>query len=84
MTQSGATILGQNRPGNDGNKGVLWIPQSSSITEASPSDCLVSYPGHSLAESYPYVEIQGVYTAAPVNWASLHKYYSFVSEWTWE
>ena len=26
----------------------LRIPQSSSITEASPSDCLVSYPGHLL------------------------------------
>ena len=29
-------------------KGYSAFPQSSSITEASPSDCLVSYPGHSL------------------------------------
>ena len=29
-------------------KGVLRIPQSSSITETSPSDFLVSYPGHPL------------------------------------
>ena len=28
-------------------EGVLRIPQSSSITGTSPSDCLVSYPGHS-------------------------------------
>ena len=32
----------------DGNEGVLSIPQSSSITGALPSDCLVSYPGHLL------------------------------------
>ena len=30
-----------------GNEGVLRIPQSSSITETSPSDCLMSYLGHS-------------------------------------
>ena len=35
-------------PGSDGNEGVLRIPQSSSITGTSPSDCSVSYPGHSL------------------------------------
>ena len=45
---SGATIPGQSGPGSNGNEEVLWIPQSSSITGASPSDCLVSYPGHSL------------------------------------
>ena len=50
MTLSGATTPGQNGPGSDGNEGVLRIPQSSSITGTSPSDCLVSYPGHSLWE----------------------------------
>ena len=45
MTLSGATTLGQSGPGSDGNEGVLCIPQSSCITEASPSDCLVLYPG---------------------------------------
>ena len=45
---SGTTIPGQSRPGSDGNKGVLCIPQSPSIAGTSPSDCLVSYPGHSL------------------------------------
>ena len=43
-----ATIPGQSGPGSNGNKGVLCIPQSSSITGTSPSECLVSYPGHSL------------------------------------
>ncbi len=47
-TLSGAMTPGQSRPGSDGNKEVLRIPQSSSITGTSPSDCLVSCPGHSL------------------------------------
>ena len=34
-------------PGSDGNKEVLRIPQRSSTAGTSPSDCLVSYPGHS-------------------------------------
>ena len=46
--QSGATIPGQSGPGSNGNEGVFCIPQSLSITGTSPSDCLVSYPGHSL------------------------------------
>ena len=41
-TLSGATTLGQSELGSDGNEGVLCIPQSSSITGISPSDCLVS------------------------------------------
>ena len=36
------------RPENDGNEGILRIPQSSSITGTSPSDCLVLYPRHYL------------------------------------
>ena len=36
-----------------GIKGVLRIPQSSSITGTSPSDCLVLYPGHSLVGVLP-------------------------------
>ena len=46
-TLSGAVTPGQSWPGSDGIKGVLCIPQSSSITGATPSDCFVSYPGHS-------------------------------------
>ena len=45
---SGATIPGQSGPGSDSNEGVLHIPLSFSITGTSPSDWLVSYPGHSL------------------------------------
>ena len=49
-----------------GNKGLLRIPQSSSITGALPSDFSVSYPGHSLGgESYLSVEMQWMYSAAP-------------------
>ena len=54
---------------SDGNKGVLCISQSSSITGASSSDCLVSYPGHLLGESYPSAEMQLVYSATPADWA---------------
>ena len=57
-TLLGATTLGQSGPGSDGNEGVLCIPQSSSIISTSPSDCLVSYPGHSMGESYPSAEKQ--------------------------
>ena len=35
MTLSGATTLAQSGPGTGGNKGVLCIPQSSSITDIS-------------------------------------------------
>ena len=43
-----ATTPGQSEPRKDGKKGLFCIPQSSSITGASPSDCFVSYPVHSL------------------------------------
>ena len=48
MALSGATTPGQSGSGSDGNEGVLRITQSSSTVGTSPSDCLVSYPGHSL------------------------------------
>ena len=44
-TLSGTTTPSQRGPGSDGNEGVFHIPQSSSITGTSPSDCLESYPG---------------------------------------
>ena len=52
-TLSGAIAPGQSGSGSDGNKGILRIPQSSSITEASPSDCLVLSPGHSFGRALP-------------------------------
>ena len=45
-------------------------PQSSSITGSSPLNCLMSYPGHSLRESYLFEETQSVYSAIPANWAN--------------
>ena len=39
---SRATTQDQSGPGSDGNEGVLHVPQSSSILEASPSDCLMT------------------------------------------
>ena len=65
---SGATSPGQSGPGSDGNEGVLCIPKNSSITGASPSNCLVSYPGYSLAGSYPSAEMKSVYSAAAADW----------------
>ena len=44
----GATTLGLSELEIDGNERVLHIPQTSSITGISLSDCLVSYAGHSL------------------------------------
>ena len=37
----------------------------------SPSDCLVSYLGHSFVGSYPSVEKQSVYSTAPLDWARI-------------
>ena len=71
-TLSGATIPVQNGPGSDDNEGVLHIPQSSCVTGASPSDCLVSYPRHSLGwGSYPSAEKLSVYFIAPANWTNM-------------
>ena len=70
-TLSGATTPGQRGPRSDGNEGILRIPQSSSITGTSPSDCLVSYLEHSLAvgwRTYSFAEKQVVYSTAPGKW----------------
>ena len=64
MSLSGVNTPVQSEPGRDGNKGVLCISQSSKITGTPPSDCLVSYPGHSLVESYPSTEMQAVNSAS--------------------
>ena len=53
-TPSGATTLGKSGLGCNDNEGELSIIQISSITGASLSNCLMSYPGHlSGSESYP-------------------------------
>ena len=69
-TLKGTTSLGQSGPGSNGNEGVHNIPQSSRI-RASPSDSLVSYPGHSLEGSYPSIKMQSVYSTALSNSAGL-------------
>ena len=69
---SSTTTLVQSEPGSDGNEGVLCIPQSSSNTVTSPSDCLVSYAGHSLLGSYLSADVQSVYSTAPVDWARVN------------
>ena len=64
---SGATTPGQSGPGSDCNEGILRIPKNSCTAGTSKSDCLVSYPGHSLeGGSYPSAEVQSVYSTAPV------------------
>ena len=70
-TLSGATIPGQSGPRSDGNESVLRIPQSSSITRASPSDSLVSYLEHSLRRSYPSADMQSVYSTVTSDWAHI-------------
>ena len=69
-TLSGATTPRQSGPGSNDNKVVLRIHQSSSIIEASPSDCFVSYPRNSLEVSYPSEEKRSVYSTAPADWAT--------------
>ena len=58
---------------------------SSRINEASSSDCLVPYLGHSLEESYPSAEMQSVYFTAPTDlatttWKKFHLISSTVSD----
>ena len=67
-TLSGVTNLGLGRTGSNGNEGV-HILLASSIA-ASPSDGLVSYPGHSLVgEDYSSGEMLLMYSTAPADWA---------------
>ena len=68
----GATTPDLSGPWSDGKKGVLCVPQSSSITGTSPSDCLVSYVGHSFegGESHPSAEMQSEYSTALASWVT--------------
>ena len=67
---SGATTPGERGTRSNGTKEILHIPQISK-TEASWSDCLVLYLGHSLERRVwpPTAEMQSVYSIAPANWA---------------
>ena len=55
-------------------KGYSIFPRGPQ-TGASPSDCLMSYPGHSMGESYPSAEMQSVYFTAPAKWAEENLWY---------
>ena len=66
---SNATTPGQSDPESNCHEEVLHIFQIS-WTRALPSDRLISYAGHSWVRvSYPFAEMQMVYSTAPVNWA---------------
>ena len=51
----------QNEPEENSDEGVIPIPQISNIG-ASPSDGLVSYPGHALEVALPFTEMQSAYS----------------------
>ena len=63
--------MGQSVSGSNGVEGVLHIPQTS-WAKASPTDCLVSYLGYSLWESYFPAEMQSVYSTALADWTTGH------------
>ena len=70
-TLSVAPPPGQSGPRSDGNERVLHITKISRISETSPSECSVSYAGHSLGwGSYPSAEMQSVYSTASADWAT--------------
>ena len=66
-----ATIPNESGPESDGNEGVFCILKISSVTEASPFDCLESYLGYSWEEFYPSAEKQSVYSAATADEANI-------------
>ena len=58
-TLSGSNIPGKSWPGSDDNEGgALRVPQSSSITRTSLSNCLMSHPGHLLGGGWVLTSLQ--------------------------
>ena len=49
--------------------GAMAIKRYSAFPKVSALVCLVSYPGYSLGEPYPSVEMQSVYSVTPFDWA---------------
>ena len=64
---SGATNPGRSAPRIYGNEGVLRIPQSSSISGMSQSDCLESYLVNVLRRFYTSAKMQSMYSTAPTD-----------------
>ena len=81
-TLPSATTPRESGPGSVRNEGVLHISKSSSINEALPPSCFVSYLGHSLRKYYLSVEMQSVYSASPADWATHHFISIFFLLWT--
>ena len=71
MTLSGVITLGKSGHGSNGNERVIRTPQNSSNPGTSPSNCLVSYPGHRMWGSYPSAENQLEYSTTTADWTIL-------------
>ena len=84
-TLPGASSPSQSGPGSNSNEGVIHIPQNSSITGASPSDCLVSYQGEFAKSvrgrgSYPpLAKMQSMYSTPPADLAESILNYNLLS-----
>ena len=48
--------------------GAMVMKGYTIFPETPYSDCLVSYLGHSLGGSYPFAEMESVYSTAPADW----------------
>ena len=72
-TLSGFTTLGQSGHQSNGREGVYHIPQNSSITEASPPDCLVSYQDTCWEEVLPLCRdaVAVFYSPSQLGWGGL-------------
>ena len=63
--------------------GAMAMKGYSAFPKAPASDCLVSYSGHSLGESYPCAEKQSVYSTAPADWAKRYNHVIFIFSGNW-
>ena len=68
-TLSNTSTLGQSGPGSDGKEGKLCIPIISCITAAYPFRLFNIISSNSLGGSYPFTEMQSVYSTSPGDWA---------------
>ena len=80
---SGATTSELTESGSVDNKGLHRIPQSSSNTGTSASDCLVSYQGYSLGGVSILWEKQSVYWTAPTEWTIFYYIYIYIYIYIW-
>ena len=76
---SDATTPVLSGPGSSGIEVVLHIPQSSTSTEASSSDCLVFYPGQSLAGGFTPLQRSIIVFYIPIRLGNLWFYIHFIA-----